>query len=48
MFFCIVGEGIHTAMVAGKIAAQTVSDMFANFNFGINSCRAYGEFTVLD
>jgi flavin-dependent dehydrogenase len=37
------GEGIHTAMVAGKIAAHSVSDMFERCNFTLEACRAYGE-----
>ena len=37
------GEGIHTAMVAGKIAAQSVSDMFKSHNFSLQAMKAYGE-----
>jgi hypothetical protein len=38
------GEGIHTAMIAGKVSAQSVADMFQACNFTLNACRAYGEF----
>lgn len=37
------GEGIHTAMVAGKIAAHSVSDMFKCHNFTLHAMKAYGE-----
>jgi hypothetical protein len=30
-------------MVAGKIAAHSVSDMFERCNFTLEACRAYGE-----
>jgi hypothetical protein len=41
----LTGEGIHTAMVAGKIAAQSVGDMVrAGGNFGPEACRAYGTY----
>jgi 2-polyprenyl-6-methoxyphenol hydroxylase-like FAD-dependent oxidoreductase len=38
----LTGEGIHTAMIAGKIAAQAVAEMFATGNFSLESGRAYG------
>jgi flavin-dependent dehydrogenase len=41
--YSCTGEGIHTAMVAGKIAAHSVSDMFERCNFTLEACRAYGE-----
>ena len=37
------GEGIHTAMKAGKIAAECVYDMFEACNFTLSACKAYGE-----
>jgi hypothetical protein len=30
-------------MVAGRIAAHSVSDMFERCNFTLEACRAYGE-----
>lgn len=42
-FMHFLGEGIHTAMVAGKIAAQSVSDMFKCHNFSLQAMKAYGE-----
>jgi menaquinone-9 beta-reductase len=35
------GEGIHTAIVAGKIAGKTVGEMFQKWNFSLSACRAY-------
>ena len=43
-----IGEGIHTAMVAGKIAAQSVSDMFKSHNFSLQAMKAYGESSCLN
>jgi flavin-dependent dehydrogenase len=43
MRYSCPGEGIHTAMVAGKIAAHSVSDMFERCNFTLEACRAYGK-----
>lgn len=37
----ITGEGIHTAMIAAKIASQTVGEMFTKNNFSEEACRAY-------
>lgn len=37
----LTGEGIHTAMKAGKIAADVVNEMFINKNFSEASGRAY-------
>ena len=45
LIYCMVcsGEGIHTAMKAGKIAAECVYDMFEACNFTLSACKAYGE-----
>lgn len=43
----LTGEGIHTAMIAGKIAAETLKDMFACQNFSEQACQAY-ELRVYD
>lgn len=37
----LTGEGIHTAMIAGKIAAGCVVEMSAKQNFSEEACRAY-------
>mmetsp|Transcript_16748 Transcript_16748/g.18152 ORF Transcript_16748/g.18152 Transcript_16748/m.18152 type:complete len:517 (-) Transcript_16748:41-1591(-) len=37
----LTGEGIHTAMIAGKIAAETLKDMFEYQNFSEQACQAY-------
>lgn len=37
----LTGEGIHTAMVAGKIAGETIAEMFRKNNFTLSACRAY-------
>jgi geranylgeranyl reductase family protein len=37
----LTGEGIHTAMISGKIAASCLKEMFANRNFSLDACRAY-------
>jgi flavin-dependent dehydrogenase len=42
----LTGEGIHTAIVAGKIAAETVSEMFQKHNFSLHACRAYGRLFI--
>lgn len=39
----LTGEGIHTAMVAAKLAALTVDEMFAEGDFSAKSCRVYHE-----
>lgn len=39
----LLGEGIHTAMVAGKIAAQCVQEMTECDNFSEDACKAYGK-----
>jgi menaquinone-9 beta-reductase len=36
-----VGEGIHTAMMGGKAAAQTVLAMRATGDFSKRSCKQY-------
>ncbi|RYY87334.1 hypothetical protein EON63_04165 [archaeon] len=37
----LTGEGIHTAMVAGKVAAQCVYEMHTKHNFSQEACEAY-------
>eukprot|EP01038_Epipyxis_sp_PR26KG_P014742 gene14742-19816_t len=37
----LTGEGIHTAMIAGKIAAISTIEMFEKNNFSLESCEAY-------
>ena len=37
----LTGEGIHTAMIAGKIAAECCREMFTNNNFTEQACKAY-------
>ena len=37
----LTGEGIHTAMIAGKIAAQCAQEMHTHANFSLSACRAY-------
>eukprot|EP01041_Mallomonas_annulata_P012137 gene12137-25471_t len=37
----LTGEGIHTAMIAAKIAAQAVTEMFLTSDFSAEACRAY-------
>lgn len=38
----VTGEGIHTAMIAGKIAATVAIEMKEKCNFSLEACRAYG------
>jgi flavin-dependent dehydrogenase len=45
----MTGEGIHTAMMGGKAAAQTIAAMRASGDFSAASCAQYerawkGEF----
>jgi len=37
----LTGEGIHTAMISGQIAANTTIEMFSKHNYSIDACRAY-------
>merc|ERR1712216_976368 len=37
----LTGEGIHTAMVAGRIAARTAKDMLCAGNLSMEACEAY-------
>ena len=37
----LTGEGIHTAMIAGKIAAEVCHEMFATGNFSLHAGEAY-------
>jgi flavin-dependent dehydrogenase len=37
----LTGEGIHTAMMGGKAAAQTLIDMVNTGDFTRQSCKAY-------
>lgn len=39
----LTGEGIHTAMIAGKLAAITVDEMHKKDNFSLAACKAYGN-----
>jgi flavin-dependent dehydrogenase len=42
----LTGEGIHTAMIAGKIAAHVVDEMNKKTNFSLAACKAYGNHHV--
>ena len=37
----LTGEGIHTAMQAGKIAAAVVGEMHQRSNWSLDACEAY-------
>lgn len=37
------GEGIHTAMMGGKAAAETIIDMHATGDFTRQSCKQYAR-----
>lgn len=39
----LTGEGIHTGMIGGKLAAQTIHEMFARTDFSAAACRVYHE-----
>ena len=39
----ITGEGIHTAMISGKIGAQTIDEMFNKNNFDRDACKCYHD-----
>jgi len=37
----LTGEGIHTGMIGGKLAAQTIHELFARRDFSAQACRVY-------
>jgi len=37
----LTGEGIHTGMIGGKLAAQTIHELFASGDFSERACHAY-------
>jgi geranylgeranyl reductase family protein len=37
----LTGEGIHTGMISGKLAAQTIHELFARGDFSERACQAY-------
>jgi geranylgeranyl reductase family protein len=37
----LTGEGIHTGMIGGKLAAQTIHEMFARGDFSEDACQVY-------
>jgi flavin-dependent dehydrogenase len=39
----LTGEGIHTAMMGGKAAAETVIDMHKTGDFSKQSCKEYAR-----
>ena len=39
----MTGEGIHTAMIAATLAAETIEEMFACRNFSVDATRVYHE-----
>jgi len=39
----LTGEGIHTAMIAAKIAARTIVEMFQEGDFSEQSCKVYHD-----
>lgn len=39
----LTGEGIHTAMLGAKLAAQTIHELFAAGDFSEPACRAYHD-----
>eukprot|EP01084_Bolivina_argentea_P047367 87269_1 len=39
----LTGEGIHTAMIGAKIAAETVDEMFKCNNFDMGACKVYHD-----
>ena len=39
----LTGEGIHTGMIGGKLAAQTIHELFARGDFSAEACRLYHE-----
>ena len=39
----LTGEGIHTAMIAAELAAETIQEMFARQNFSAEVCSIYQD-----
>lgn len=39
----LTGEGIHTGMIGGKLAAQTIHELFAKGDFSEGACATYHE-----
>lgn len=39
----LTGEGIHTGMIGGKLAAQTIHELFAKQDFSAKACAVYHE-----
>ena len=39
----LTGEGIHTGMIGGKLAAQTLCELFARGEFSESACRLYHQ-----
>jgi geranylgeranyl reductase family protein len=39
----LTGEGIHTGMIGGKLAAQTIHELFARGEFSAEACELYHE-----
>lgn len=39
----LTGEGIHTGMMGGKLAAQTIHELFAKGDFSERACQVYHE-----
>lgn len=37
----LTGEGIHTGMIGGKLAAETIHELFAKNDFSESACAAY-------
>jgi geranylgeranyl reductase family protein len=37
----LTGEGIHTGMIGGKLAAQTIHELFATGDFSAQACQEY-------
>jgi geranylgeranyl reductase family protein len=37
----LTGEGIHTGMIGGKLAAQTIRELFLTGDFSASACQAY-------
>jgi geranylgeranyl reductase family protein len=39
----LTGEGIHTGMIGGRIAAETIHELFARGDFSAEACAVYHE-----
>jgi flavin-dependent dehydrogenase len=39
----LTGEGIHTGMIGGKLAAQTIHELFATGDFSEQACHLYHQ-----